>query len=792
MPAVILKKKPLYFSCKKKLWNGTAEWEKDIGIMMRNRIYWNNSNNNMQKGIALATCMAIVMGLLTGCGKKNDLQIAASPDEVQKGRYVETELSLPEEWKDKNISQIFRSGDELHFLVAGGPEGQVSLEEWKLGEGDTLTEVTKDWLKALPEGKGLESSDSFTLLQDTEGNQYLYGNCYRDEESSSAHLWKETDGSALDITPQKWLEPMDMDGYRFYDTPQYVTLTEDELLVGLSYFSLDVVLAQDGSLVSSQESDNLIDSGTLADNKWVSAVGDTLYLAQADEQGSVNGLLQMQLDGNNGAKAKGVIPFSQDSYSSAYFSVLEDGTVYAADADGFFHCDAGDTNWQKLLEGIDTSFSMSDQWCRDIVALSDGSVYAWFGSESGDKIMIYRYDPDAVTEVTEELTLYTVEESFFLQQAAVQYHKQHPEILIHVDAAISMTDKYSGNADYQQIYQDLNTSLTSGNGPDLMVMDHLKLDTYASKGLLLDLQEILQPMEEDGTLLSNITTAYKEADGRRYAVPLQFGLLLAVGRDVHPEEMSSMDAIAKAVSGKTESYMGDRTCGELVEEFYPLIVDDILQNRQVNRDSLRPWLEDLKKIADNCGILPSRKEGRAANIWDLGSDVKLVLQETDGFNQAMTPYAVAELLNANVVSVENAFYPKMVIGINSRSEHVEIAKDFLRFALSEELQSVDTYEGFPVNAKALETQAAADRSMAEAYTTYDIDGSTAEFAIKAYSEETANHLMELCKAATLCLKEDTQIETSLTESLQAYLNGQASVEEAMDAVEGSLKMYLAE
>ena len=253
-----------------------------------------------------------------------------------------------------------------------------------------------------------------------------------------------------------------------------------------------------------------------------------------------------------------------------------------------------------------------------------------------------------------------------------------------------------------------------------------------------------------------------------------------------------MDAIAKAVSGKTESYLGDRTCGELVEEFYPLIVDDILQNRQVNCDTLRPWLEDLKKIADNCGILPSRKEGRAANIWDLGSDVKLVLQETDGFNEAMMPYAVAELLNANVVSMENAFYPKMVIGINSRSEHVETAKDFLRFALSEELQSVDTYEGFPVNAKALETQAAADRSMAEAYTTYDIDGSSVEFAIKAYSVETANHLMELCKAATLCLKEDTQIETSLTESLLAYLNGQASVEEAMDAVEGSLKMYLAE
>ena len=129
MPTVILKKKPLYFSCKKKLWNGKfTDYGKGLDIKMRNRNYFNN--NNMQKGIALATCMAIVMGLFTGCGNKNDQQIAASPDEVQKGRYVETELSLPEEWKDKNISQIFRSGDELHFLVAGGSEGQVSLEEW--------------------------------------------------------------------------------------------------------------------------------------------------------------------------------------------------------------------------------------------------------------------------------------------------------------------------------------------------------------------------------------------------------------------------------------------------------------------------------------------------------------------------------------------------------------------------------------------------------------------------------------------------------------------------------------
>ena len=68
---------------------------------MQNRNYLNN--NNMQKGIALATCMAIVMGLFTGCGNKNDLQIQTSSEEAQKGCYVETELSLPEEQKVRSL-----------------------------------------------------------------------------------------------------------------------------------------------------------------------------------------------------------------------------------------------------------------------------------------------------------------------------------------------------------------------------------------------------------------------------------------------------------------------------------------------------------------------------------------------------------------------------------------------------------------------------------------------------------------------------------------------------------------
>ena len=70
----------------------------------------------MQKGIALAICMAIIMGTFTGCGKKDTLEMDAQ-QEAQKGRYVETEIALPEEWTDKTICQMFRQGEKLHFLV---------------------------------------------------------------------------------------------------------------------------------------------------------------------------------------------------------------------------------------------------------------------------------------------------------------------------------------------------------------------------------------------------------------------------------------------------------------------------------------------------------------------------------------------------------------------------------------------------------------------------------------------------------------------------------------------------
>ena len=56
MPTVILKKKPLYFSCKKKLWNGKfTDYGKGLDIKMRKRKSCETTQQNGREGCKTET-----------------------------------------------------------------------------------------------------------------------------------------------------------------------------------------------------------------------------------------------------------------------------------------------------------------------------------------------------------------------------------------------------------------------------------------------------------------------------------------------------------------------------------------------------------------------------------------------------------------------------------------------------------------------------------------------------------------------------------------------------------------
>lgn len=729
--------------------------------------------------MAAILSLTLAMSSLIGCGQRKEGENTLATQ--QKGRYVEKELTLPKEWAGSEIRQIMRVDDCLHLMLQSNEEGSTRVQEFMLNEDGSFEEVTQEWLKNL--SFPYEQYGKLKLLQDKEGIQYLYA-CYAEEGEDfyKGHLWRSQGNGAADITPEKWTVVEEQ--YGFYDYPNDITVTDMGTLVSYSFLSRDTISAEDGSLISSVAPDEYY-------GEWIASRGEMLYQYTMNDMGEADAL---EIRSCNQEAVVDTIPFSQEKSSGVCFEVLEDGAVIAADADGFFRCEAGDANWKKIINGAETSFAFNNMWCKQITALSDGSFYGLFGGEGGTKLMEYRYDPEAVIEIAETLTVYTIMESFLLQQAAALYHKEHPEVMIEIQAAFSTMESYTVEPDYNQIYQELNTALMSDNGPDILVLDGLPMESYADKGLLVDIDELVTPLEENASLLANITGSYRTEDGNRYAVPLQFGMLFAIGRDLAGEEIKSLDSLAKTLSERTESYMGPQTVEELVDKFYPLFTEVIVQDKQLHREALAVRLEQLKKIADNCGILEKReKDSRCYNVWDIASKCKLAFYETDGFNNAMLPISAANLVKGSYNCLENVFYPRLEIGINSKSKYQERAKDFLVFALSEAVQSSDYYEGFPVNTAALTALAGKDRRDAEACTTIEIgEGMQQEFIIESFSAEDANGLVEMCKKVSIRAKEDSQIRQVLIEALSAYLNGSKSLEETLDSVESGLKMYLAE
>lgn len=733
----------------------------------------------------MAAIMAAVLlcTALSGCGKQQEADNSVSGE---KGGYVEQEVSLPEGVAAADISQIYKVEGKLRLLLKKEAGDMASMEEWELN-GDSFTNVTGEWLRQIQipyKGSWLTK-----IAVNKEAGSFFYA-VYADAEGaeSMAHLWKSEDGdSVTEITPQKWTVPDETYGY--YDYPQDIAVLDNGILAAVYYSSIDLYQTGDGSLIREITPETRY-------RTMVMGSGEEYYLAACDDRDNVTGL---EVFGTDTDTPKRQVAFTQEIDSNGYntyLSTLEDGSLILCNGDGIYRCASDSDAWEKVVKGSDTSMGLVNMWCKDLEAMEDGSFYALFGSDSGSgALMRYVYDPEAVTQISQTLTVYSVQESSLLKQAAAMFHRLHPEVMVNVETVIKQSDFYSDKTiDYQEIYQNLNTKLMAGDGADILIMDGLDMDSFTEKGLLADINDVVNPLEEDGTLLSNITKSYLQEDGSRYVVPLQFSIVLAAGRQLDVNTVKDIPSLAETLAAEQESVMGPHTPAELVDKFLPYFMADIINGKELDQEALKTNLEYLKIIADNSGIIPSRGENeRPWNIWELISYIRLAFYETGGFNQAMMPFSIINMAKGSYTAFEDAFYPSLEAGIYAKSEQMDLAKEFLAFMMSEEIQNYDYYKGFPINEKALQALSKRDRTDAMAYTAIEVgDGLYEEFEIGTYSDEEAQRLMDACRSVTDRVMKDDKVREEIIAAIPGYLDGSQSLEDTVAMIEGGLKMYLAE
>lgn len=730
----------------------------------------------MSKRIIVFLLAVSMVFQLFGCGQKKET--ANEQETPEKGRYVEKEISLPEEINSKDIIQMGRIEDSLCLYVKEQKEDEIKIVSYLYKDGNFEVH-TPAWLEDLSFSKEqLCDYIPIKVVENIGGKSYLFC-AFMEGDNSIGHLYCSQDGVvAEDVTPGDWLVPHPV--YDFYQVPEDVGILEDGTVVAFYGYSMNTY--------SPDTYQKLGEVQLQAQYMNMVVYKNEFYLVAMNSNFAFTGIEVYDKD----CKLVNTINPDEISTSSCYFDILSDGTLVMAAKPGLFKTGTDD-KWEKLVDGIYTTFAVEDKWCIDFTAFDNGIYYALFGTNGENKLLMqYEYDPNISNLSETTLTVYSIYDNPAINQAAAAFTKKNPGVLVKVEVAIS--DNNLENPDLKTVLQSINTKLMNEEGSDVLILDGMDKDSLIEKKILADISDVINPMIENGSLLPNILNNYVTDSGEVYSVPLKFSINLIVGSKIDAGQASTIKSLAEISAKHEDSLLGERTVSDLTGQLVPYMVSDIVNGKELNKDALRQNLEYLKAIADNCGIVADYGEKyRAKSVWELASTVSAAFHETKGFLDAIFPMGVMAFVKGTFTSFENAYTPIGEIAINKETENMDVAKEFVKYALSYDIQDTDSYDGFSVNTKALENQITIDRTGWGFETDIAVgDGQSAILTADVISPENLQKLLDLCKTVDKPVVNDQQILKVVTEELPKYLDGSSTIEDTITQIEKGLNMYLAE
>ncbi len=712
----------------------------------------------------LAVLFVLALSLLAGCGKK------AEDPANEKGRYEETEIALPDETGE--FVQICREDEKVVLYQRQENGDSVSLKRF------VMDPQTKIFAEDTPAGMAQLTlpADAYTLkIRKADSVYYVYYDAQMGEDLQG-FLYTCDDTGVTEVTPEGWAEKDPQ--YGFVDSPQDIAVT-DHAVIALFYTKIERYDRQTLALAGSRTLDERYEA--------LIGMGDSYALIIDGDSGTMQGI---GICPEDSTKPTSQVDISSKKSGSCAAAADDAGNLIVANADGLHRKARDAQQFEDLLDGSYMSFGLSDSWCRGMTCDTNEVYYALFQNDQGQKLYQYAYNPELALKPEKELTVYTLYDQATINQAATLFQKKHPDTMVSVHVACADTDDKEAEKEHNR----LMTSLAAGDGEDVLVLSGLDDNALAQKGVLMDLSDIVTPMEENGELLQTIVDGEKTADGKQQILPVRFALPLLLSKEKRASEMTDLAALAKAAEQTDGSLLGTFTGEDLVENFAPYFMPDIITDKQLDTEKLRTVLQELQTIAAHSDLIEKYKKGeRASNEWDLPSTMQAVLCQISGFNDAMFDLAIINLVKGDYTSFENAYIPTVEIGVNANTKQADLAKEFAAFVMSREVQDGDFYDGFPVNKESLHMQVSLDRSDYAAYTTIEgADGQEIGLDIEPIKAPDADKLEAVCESLSKKTMQDAKVLEELKKAVPDYLLGRQSLDDTISKIQDGVKIYLAE
>lgn len=706
------------------------------------------------------------------------------------GRYVEEDMELPMKSGEYPISLGKSEAGNLLLFASDAGGGQVIRYEYGEGKWDRLAlEWTKD----------LITNDMVTFDDAEEADDGTIYVLSTDNISGLRTVTKKTADGDAQKADIPWLEQEKSGGF--------FPMVYDLLVDGAGHYWLMDVL--NGSVVVYDS-----EQGDIVKEIPVSQNGATTQKVLFRNE---NGEIAVTVEQGRYAI------YDEDSLESAgtLESKAAEGTQYALCGDGenwyqfsesgIARMKAGNDIEENIMDGSSSAMGSPVNTLLGAQAGQDGEFYALYKQSDAGTYSLehYVYDEEIAAVPEHTLKVFGLEKSDTVQQAVTQFQKANPDVKVEYTTLGKDADEVTTDD-----IRTLNTELLSGNGADVLMLDGLSLDSYIEKGILEDITDIAQEFADSGEYMDNFIESAAASDGKIYGLPVKFSVPLMFGEDEAKQALEDMDSLKAYLEASPDSQVFCYSDPAYVRDVLFLLYQDeiIGEDGRVDQEKLTELFEMESAIIKNMGEdgeLPIFVSGDDAlqgqvSAFGEGGDGVGVLEKKDTVGTAdvkslaamMMPYGVMREAKTQADPVHGLYNPQGIAGINHASGQKELAKEFVRFLLSEEIQDVPLYDGFPVLTSALEAKAEESEEGADSFaagiSVSDDSGSESMLTVGYPTREETEDFIELCKTLDKPLVQNRIIWNFYTEEADNYLEGSVSADEAAKNIAQKVDTYLAE
>ena len=764
---------------------------------------------NLKKGICFLLAGALGTGtILGGCSRKDTTEDAVSA----KGGYIEEEMEAPWQEGEYYMGSFFNQEGNLEVYTGSDSDsGTPQVFSYTYTGGGNWDQQEESWAESL---LGTDST-AYTLIQGEDQNLYLMTvkNSQEDSQSEETesseseevniddliqewHLYRYAgEGEAQELYPECLSEEGQREAGGFF--PYYFGVNQegDPAFMGM------------GSEIAIYDKDTGKEQYTFpsymvmnSSDSMADISGNTLAVLGNEDQDLV-------LYDTQTGEETGTIDFGDQDRGQ--LCAAGEGTYYLANPKGIFVYKEDGSIVEQIYDagrGV-MGETASSLIFNHFLAGEKEDFYALYTDYETQELSIcyYYYNGSVTSEVENELSVYSLYESRMIEDAVRKYEREHPETEVTYEYAVE--DDGSGNP--EDAIDTLNTQLLNKEGPDLLLLDDLPVDSYIERGVLEDLTDYVKGLAADGTILENVVEG-TAVDGKNYELPAAFSLPVYYGTQETIKRLDTLESISQYMEENPKGkVLGAASLQQVAYLLFAANYQDIQKDGVFSQDALVQILETAKAIWDanpsdameeawNTGFSSQVMSGKGLSAFaSIGMDelyddtgITGVEDVTSISSMAMMFDILAKHPEMTVENVNNMYTPANRMGINSSSSQKELAKDFMETVLSDEIQVGDYLEGLPIRVESLEKiPQISDASDMTIGSSYD-GGPSREYGMP--SADQVQQIVDMAKQADTPLLIDRTVRNTFLECVQNYAGGDVSAQEAAQDMSDKMDLYLAE